>query len=99
MPQGFKLKGSTKAAFTARKAHVNVKKSNKRNTVEKIATRKINKGIEHIIAQAAVAPGAGPGLGVVKIDGRFQATSIKGRKPKGLSVGVGQNRQGGGKKK
>ncbi|CAD7963809.1 unnamed protein product [Amoebophrya sp. A120] len=94
MPQGFKIKASKNAAFTARKAHVNVKKNKKRNTIEKIATRGINKGIEHIISQAAVAPGAGPGMSVVKIDAKFQATSIKGKKQKSLSVGVGQNRAG-----
>ncbi|CAD7963178.1 unnamed protein product [Amoebophrya sp. A25] len=100
MPQGFKCKAQKNGAFTARKAHANVKKTKKsRNSDKEVATRKINKGIEHILAQAAIAPGSGPGLQTIKLDTRYNPTSIKGKKLKGLHVGVGQNRVGGGKKK
>ena len=102
MPQGFKSK-PMKSAFTSRKNHTNVKSFNKikkqnRNLANTLATKRINRGIEQIMAQAASVPHSGVRQSLVKPEKNFVPTSIKGKKIKSLSCS-GLIKNSGGKKK
>jgi len=94
MAQGFKAKksgGKSGSAHTSRRNHVNVKKSKasghkshglNRGGAVSADTKRINRSIETIIAQAANGPNQGPSMQVAKLDPAFRPTTIKGQKPK-----------------
>ena len=66
MPQGFKSKPK-KSAFTSRKSHVNVKsygkiKKHLKKKDDVLATKRINRGITQLMAQAASGPSSGSSM-------------------------------------
>ena len=82
-----------KRAFTSRQNHANVKKNSNKGTdrlgvgKNNGTTKKINKGIEALLAAAAGAGagGSGPSYKFVKHEKGFNPTSIKGKKQKTLN--------------
>ena len=88
MPQGFKSSrggNGFQKAHTQRKNHVNVKKSSKKSDRSSVTTKKINKSIEALLAQASGAQHGGPGFKFVKVNGGDDIKTIKGTKLKTLS--------------
>ena len=92
MAQGQKFgKNKIGKSCTQRKAHVNVRKQKKSNGTQ-LATKKINKGLETLLAQAASGPSSGTAMTVVKLAKNAKVTSIKGNKIKSLRVSARPNK-------